>query len=256
MPLDSLPLSDFQEKLRQISIKTPSPGKHAARNAIVHLQKAWELRKVDPAMAVFRGITADEESATAVFHALKHRHYQGAAALNPHRHDQKAAMLPFLLVLNNALVGMMPLQPTIILRKPASKLPRILLRFSAYDSEGEKYSIEPEPPLHGIVSVNGQPCDFSTELEQLATRQNAKSISEHIRRLANYRNRILYASPRGIPDLSGLRDEFFFQTRARVFRNLGIYLFITEYSQRQDFVQQALNAFLKMMGRLPERTQE
>src|SRR5688572_12178635 len=124
----ALPLTDFQDKLRQVVEKTPSPGKHAARSAIVHLQKGWELRQLDPAMAVFRGITADEESVAAIFHALKARHYKGAATLDPHRHLHKAAMVPFLAALEHGLVGIAALEPTIVLRKPTSKLPRIRLR--------------------------------------------------------------------------------------------------------------------------------
>ena len=243
--------SDFQQKLAQVVAKTPAPGKHAAQNAIAHLKKAWEIRQIDPAMAVFRGITADEESVTAIFHALKARRYVGANSFNPHRHTQKAAMVPFLAAIEHALVGMMPLQPTVVLKKPTVKPPRIRLRFAAYDQNGEKYAIEPEPPLHGVMSLNGQPHDFADELKQLATRQQAKTILEHVRRLANERNLLLYASSRGFPDVRDLQDEFFFQAARRIFRNLGIYLFVIEYKQRQDFVQQALDAFLRMMKHLP-----
>jgi hypothetical protein len=249
-------LSDWQDKVAQVVAKTPAPGRFAALSAIDHLKKAWGIRDIDPAMAVFRGITADEESATAVFHALKARRYRGASALNPRRHDQKAALVPFCAAIEHALVGMMPLQPTVVLKKPSARSPRIRLRFAAYDVSGQKYVIEPEPPLHGIMSVNGLPHDFAHELQQLATRQRAKKILDHVKRLANERNLLLYSSPRGFPNVSDLKDEFFAQAARRIFRNLGIYLFIIEYRQRQDFVQQALDAFLAMLEYLPSQGQD
>lgn len=244
-------LSDSQQKILQVVAKTPAPGRYAAQNAVAHLKKAWEIREIDPAMAVFRGITADEESVTAVFHGLKARRYIGAERLNPRRHNQKAAMIPFLAAVEHALVGIMPLEPTVVLKKPNSKSPRIRLRFAAYDRTGQKYAIEPEPPLHGEISLNGQRYDFSDELRQLATRQQAKSVLDHVRRLANERNLLLYASPTGYPEIHDLRDEFFVTAARRIFRNLGIYLFVVEYKQRQDFVQQALDAFFRMMTHLP-----
>src|SRR5262249_46589171 len=124
---------------------------------------------------------------------------------------------------------------------------------AAYDANGQKYAIEPEPPLHGVVRLQGVQHDFAEELKQLATLQKAKTIMAHIRKLANERNRLLYAGSQGIPDVQDLKDEFFIATARQVFRNLAVYLFIIEYTQRQDFVQQALNAFLKMLGHLPKK---
>ncbi len=150
----------------------------------------------------------------------------------------------------------MAFEPTVILRKPTSKLPRIVLRLAACDANGQKYAIMPEPPLHGVVRLAGVQHDFPAELQQLASRQKAKTILAHIRKLANERNRLLYAGSQGIPDVQDLKDEFFTQTARRVFRNLAIYLFIIEYTQRQDFVQQALDAFLKMLRHLPAHAEE
>jgi hypothetical protein len=40
------------------------PGQHCGRNAIDHLRKAWELEQIDLEMAMFRALTAEEESST------------------------------------------------------------------------------------------------------------------------------------------------------------------------------------------------
>jgi hypothetical protein len=165
-------------------------------------------------------------------------------------------MVPFLAALEHGLIGMMALEPTVVLRKPTSKLPRIVLRLAAYDANGQKYAIMPEPPLHGVVHLAGVQHDFAAELQQLASRQKAKTIMAHIHKLANERNRLLYAGSQGIHDVKDLKDEFFTQAARRVFRNLAIYLFIIEYKQKQDFVQQALDAFLKMLGHLPAKADE
>jgi hypothetical protein len=245
-----LKLFDHQRKMLAVAASTPAPGRYAVSNALNHLRAGWRVRKVDPAMAVFRGITANEESATAVFHALKQRKYKGAEILKVRRHDHKAATIPFLDAVEHALSGLMAHEPNIVLRKPASKPPRIRLRFHAVGADGQRYNVEPEPPLHGIMTANNIRSDFGFELGQLVTRQPANSMLEVIRDTANERNRLLYASSSGIPAVSELKDEFFIRERRRVFRNIGIYLFI-EYPEHQDFVQQALDAFLKMLGRLP-----
>lgn len=49
--------------------------KHCGKNAIYHLEKAWFLREVDLEMATFRGITAEEEAASALFFCLKNNNY-------------------------------------------------------------------------------------------------------------------------------------------------------------------------------------
>jgi len=46
-------------------------------------------------MAAFRVITAEEEVATAIFHALVRRKYVGANQIDPRNHVHKAAVAPF-----------------------------------------------------------------------------------------------------------------------------------------------------------------
>jgi len=81
----------------------PAQGKWAALSAVRHLDRAWRLKKKDPEMAAFRAITSEEESATALFHALKRRKYVGAEKLGPRDHVQKNAVAPFLDAVGAAL---------------------------------------------------------------------------------------------------------------------------------------------------------
>jgi hypothetical protein len=255
--MDELQLSETEQRLLNHASRTAVPGRHAARNAVDHLQHAWRIREIDPAMSVFRVITADEESATAVFHGVKLRKYSGAEQLRPYRHDHKAALEPFLVAVEHSLatMGMPEFAPALILSREYER-PCISMCFQVRDSNGQPYTITPEPPLHGLYTRDGQPHEFTEELSLLADLHHAKTIRQHIDMLANRRNLLLYATSEGIPGVRDIRVELFDSARRRVFRNLAIYLLIVEYDQRQDLVQQGLSAFLRMLGHMPPSTVE
>jgi hypothetical protein len=250
-------LSETEQRLLSHAAATAVPGSHAARNAVDHLQHAWHIREIDPAMSVFRVITAEEESATAVFHAVKLRKYSGAEQLRPYRHDHKAALEPFLAAVEHSLatMGMPDFAPALILSHEYQR-PCISMCFQVRDAGGEPYTITPEPPLHGLFTRDGQPHEFTEELSLIADLHHAKNIRKHIDILANRRNLLLYANSEGIPGVGDIQVELFDSARRRVFRNLAIYLLIVEYDQRQDLVQQGVSAFLKMLGHMPPSTVE
>ncbi|HEX8340699.1 MAG TPA: hypothetical protein VF624_07300 [Tepidisphaeraceae bacterium] len=50
---DELELTPVQKKISELILKTPAPGKHAARNAVIHMQRAWKMRTTDREMAAF-----------------------------------------------------------------------------------------------------------------------------------------------------------------------------------------------------------
>jgi hypothetical protein len=54
-------------------------------------------------VAGFRAITGEEESVSAIYHALKRRRYNGADKLDPRNHLHKAALYPFLIDVSQAL---------------------------------------------------------------------------------------------------------------------------------------------------------
>ena len=59
--------SEFAAKIAEMIRDTRPPAQFAASSAIVHIDKAALLADIDPQMAAFRAITAEEESATALF---------------------------------------------------------------------------------------------------------------------------------------------------------------------------------------------
>ena len=95
-------LTEIQKEIKGLILDTPPPGKHCARSAIRHIEKAWEIKDIDREMAGFRAITGEEESVTAIFHSLKRRKYKASGKLNPWKHVHKVAMYPFLIAVSQA----------------------------------------------------------------------------------------------------------------------------------------------------------
>ena len=56
--MEELPLTEIQRHVAELILNTPVPGRHAARSAIRHIQKAWRIRGADAEMAVFRAFAA------------------------------------------------------------------------------------------------------------------------------------------------------------------------------------------------------
>ena len=96
-------LTPFEEKVVEHILLSSGAGKHAARSALRHLERAWELLESMPEIALFLGITAEEESATAIFHCLKWRKYKGAESINIHDHRHKTALHPLLLAIGKTM---------------------------------------------------------------------------------------------------------------------------------------------------------
>jgi hypothetical protein len=71
-----LELSELDQEVKNI-VEEQAKGlvKSCAKNAIRHLEKAWDIKDIDPEMSIFRAITAEEEAATSIFIALKEKGY-------------------------------------------------------------------------------------------------------------------------------------------------------------------------------------
>jgi hypothetical protein len=113
---------------------------------------------------------------------------------------------------------------------------------------GDRFGF-PQPPLNIAVSRGDALHEFEEQLAQLATAKGAASIKAHLQARANLRNRILYASPSGLPSVT--LNTFLDEQRRAVKTNLGAFLMIDPYPEHQLLVRQALRAFLKMLKALP-----
>jgi len=80
--------------------------------------------------------------------------------------------------------------------------------------------------------------------------QGAKEVDNHLRELANKRNLVLYAGPKGYPHDLEITEKFFPAYCARVMAMLRAYLLIQPHAEQQPYVQQSLDSFLEMLGLL------
>lgn len=241
-------LTDFQREIKELILETPPPGKHCARSAIRHIEKAWDIIEIDREMAGFRAITGEEESVSAIFQSLKRRRYKGSNKLNPRNHVNKAALYPFLIALSQAFEPFKSeMEPRLELHTESNRK-RFRVRVTTKGPDGKSLWAYPEPPLNFNVKIDDKLPDFSEELSLLASEKKAKDILSAIKRAANYRNQILYASQDGIPSLVEPIDKYLLKRKDIIFLNLAIFLLIDPYKEVQLFVQQALAAFLKMLN--------
>lgn len=252
MTLDLIELD--REVVQIINDSAKGYTKSCAGNAIHHLEKSWQIKDIDPEMAVFRAITAEEEAATSIFIALKEKGYDNSQKLKFKNHTYKQALAPFFQAIAKFIAD-------------ASQLPNFpfgknfnLLIDSKEDPKKLKLSLVlpngvnafPIPPLHFSVSMNGKTYTFEKELTEITTGQSKKEIIKYIKELANLRNCLIYSTPEGIPKIKGKIDGHLQKRQKTVFSFLRVLCLIFPYKEKALFVQQALNAFLVMLGDIEE----
>jgi hypothetical protein len=241
-----------QEKdFEQLILSTPAPGKHCGRNALRHIERAWKLAKRDPEMAAFRAITAEEEAASAVFHAIRRRKYSGYEKLKPRDHVQKNALFPFCTAIRMVLAQAdidLNLQTQLLMSVSQKK---VWVRFNAEKFGHPGNYLNFVPPLNFSMKDNDLlPHNFSKQLQEIAELSGASSIEKYLKERANKRNRLLYADERGIPNVE--LKNFLQAQRDHVVMLLGVYLLIDPHPEKQLFAQQAFLAFLKALNQLPK----
>lgn len=85
-------IKQFSEKLESLKGSSGS----CIKSAMYHVEKAEILSGVDPEMAIFRLITAEEEAATSILLMLKEHGYEGAKELNKNNHLHKQCLYPYI----------------------------------------------------------------------------------------------------------------------------------------------------------------
>ncbi len=250
------PITDFDKSIVEIIPQMPPPARWPAFNSLRHLNRAWRIKDQDREMAMFRGITAEEEASTALFLSLKRLDYRNANKLNPYRHVHKNAVIPFVGAVSKLFAYHKNIFPKISLRiNTERKIPLLQTEIQLpHPLTGKPAHVFPDPPLDFILSRPGQknvPHDFSYQLKSVAQDVDAKDIIEHLKKRANRRNRLLYAESNGYRELSGNITSALKGFTRNVFTILKIYLMIDPYKQHQEFVQQCLDAFLKMLKIVP-----
>lgn len=245
--LPKLELTEFEAKLAELIEKQPAPVRHSARMAVHHLKKAWRIKEIDPEMAYFRALTAEEEAATAVFRSMKRLKYKGAEQLKDRNHAHKNALVPFAYAVGKVLQLTVEhgFDPKLVIKEEGPEAGKLQVRLTVHVN-GQKMHAWPVPPLHYGIALNDKPHDFSLQLNDLATEAKAQDALAYVKRMANRRNQVLYAHPTGIP-VASKDEDFLAKRRQNVFMLLTIYLLIDQYDEQQMFVQQAIDALLKLL---------
>ncbi len=247
-------LSGFDKNC--IALLDSAPKKHSRhcfRSAFNHLEWAEKLVEVDPAMAIFRGITAEEEAASGLMQCLKERKYKNAGKLKSRNHIHKNAVIPFLRILalfHGGFLKSYNIQPRFHIKEEEGK--RRLTIALPMVVNGEDILAYPIPPLNFGVSIEAKPPSYKKQIATYIKENGAKDIAAHLEAEANIRNEILYAGPTGYPKITAISPTFFQAKIAHVLILLRAYLFIFPYKESQPFVQQGLDAFLFMLGALKE----
>lgn len=222
-------------------------------SAFNHLERAAAIAQIDPAMAAFRGLTAEEEAASGLMYCIKERGYKNADRLKPKDHAHKNAASPFLDVLTLFFSETKPsnFKEARLLLEGVGAERRLMIGF-LISIDGEDQLAQPIPPLNFTVTSNSQRISYRRQIEALAAHREVKTISEYIRTQANLRNLLLYAGPEGFPKQVELGADFLKVRQDRVMALARGYLLVQPYGEQLSFVQDALDAFLAMIGALKE----
>ncbi|WP_020183560.1 hypothetical protein [Methylotenera sp. 1P/1] len=230
------------------------PNGHARnyfRSAINHLRLGEKLYPVDSSMGVFRYITAEEEAASGLMQCLKDKGYTNAHNLDPWRHQHKHAVIPMFSAISGYLQTMTTDLGIVIdlSIKELNKVKSVALSVTQ-TINGNKMTYEPIPPLNFTFTSEGKRLSYKKYLDEFASSKGVKDVVKHIQQTANQRNKILYASPVGYPSQVEVEPYFFTSYQSRVFSMLRAYLLIVPYNEKLPFVQDVLDAFLSMLGKI------
>jgi hypothetical protein len=241
--------NEFDRELANcINESAKGHSRNCVRSAIRHIEMAWKIKDIDPEMAVFRAITAEEEAATAIFLALKEQRYEGANKIKYKKHPYKLALEPFIRSICKfsekwSKFPGFPFGDKFQL-KIVGEGKEQKLEISFHYKEGLITSI---PPLGFEITKTGKPYHFEEELLEITSLKNREEFIKHIQEVANQRNQVLYAQPNGIPNVQNA-EGYIRRRKDIVFILLRVFALIYPYKEKALFVQQALSAFLTMMG--------
>lgn len=249
------PLSDWGLEVERALKRLHGRPRHSALNAVRGMRRAWLIAPIDPEIAVFRAITAEEEAATALIAALQRRRYPGAAKLDPKRHIDKAGWTPFLQTIETMLAETKV--PALSYRLLADRNPpRIdVLLPGPHLGLGDLVA-SPDEPLNLVITEGGegkpaQVMKFREQLERRALANGAKNILELVRAEANLRNKLLYASDQGWAVVED-PDAFLLAKRKPVTLLLSLTIAILQTPKHQLLVIQVVEAYLEVLGRAVE----
>lgn len=244
------PFTNWNRKLEEAVGKLRGRPRHCALNATRCLRRSWLIAPLDPEMALFRAITAEEEAATALILALQQKRYPGASNLKHHSHPHKAGLTTFLRVIERFLAEVkFPVAQVTL--KSDGQVPRIDVGISV---PGGLVAMLDEP-LNGITHEEEDAghiiLNFSEQSQKYAAERGAADMLTAIRSEANIRNQLLYASDEGIAVAEDV-DPALIARRRPVFILLALTVMILQTPMHQLFAVQVLRSYLLALKAIPE----
>lgn len=245
-------IKQFSEKLESLKCGSGS----CIKSAMYHIEKAEILSEVDPEMAIFRLITAEEEAATAILLMLKEHGYEGARELNKNNHLHKQCLYPYLCAIMELLKSHL---------EKVSDFPPVLDWVDVDGMDGIKLGIrltieeqrlimEMNPPLNFRVSHNEELHDFSNEMVLFLERKGFNDTVKHLKDSANLRNKLLYSDGSKIPNTLADTENGKFERLAKFLLQkvnalIVIYFMTSPYKkmEKAHFLEQALHSYLKVL---------
>lgn len=247
----------FEQKVIEAVKECKSEVKHCCENAIRHLEKAWTIREIDKEMTFFRGITAEEEAAVALFFCLKQHGYGNAGKILFKQHPYKLGLYPFLRHIGNHLSGTLFTE-----RSPFEKFRLRMTEVSGrkaveivFRIKGKDIDVKPIPPLHFSISDHetGLLKTYDIDFKKLYVGDNYSDSLKYIKEVANQRNRLLYAKSSGKPEVKGDMEKYLVEQKMKVFLFIIIVLLIDPWEKAEGpsiFVQQTLDSYLLLQKRI------
>ncbi len=231
--------------------------KQCGKNAITHLTKAWHIRDIDKEMAIFRGITAEEEAASSLFYSLKNNRYHNADRLLFKEHTYKLGIFPFLQAIGKFMFDFLgqknsPFESFSVnhVNKDGRRALELGLKF-----RGSDMVASPQPPLHFAITNTdtGAVCTFEDSFAELISGDSYRDALAYIKELAGQRNKILYASAERQPMVTGDTAEYLLNQKRKIFVILQILLLSDPWHKKEGasgFVQQSLDSFLLLLEKI------
>jgi hypothetical protein len=237
-----------KDRLLEMVGNTPAKSKSSIKHAWVHIDKAKALVDVDNEMAAFRAITAEEEAATGIILALQDIGYERSNLLSPRNHKHKSGLWHLLMIISAFIheVGVGELLKGKVAEGNGENVGKLVISFPSPIS-GDSRWVTSVPPLNISISADGKNISFQKQVEELASIKNKNALEKYISQEANLRNELIYASPEGLPSVMEAPTSFISEREKRVMVLTYAYLLISQYREQQRFVQQSLDAYLRIL---------
>jgi hypothetical protein len=243
--------TEFFEKVEQILENYPrNHSVNSLRNAFDSLSRAKKIQDIDANMAYFLALTAEEEAVSAIFLALKQLGYNGALQVSHRNHIHKTAFYPFCQAVYSSFSIFKNCNPQIVIDKKSPNH-RLFIKFFVQETNKESYVATPDVPFGFSIKSDDSFENFESNLKKYFG-DDYLELNKWLSNAANRRNKILYASPIGIPKVESKNLNNFIEKQQGKIKNLMLlYFLIAPYTEKQVFIQQALHAFIKMIGKIP-----